>query len=498
MRTKRIISYILLIALCIVLVGCDSEPDDRLKMPSSSRAYKGANYQDVINELKDAGFTNIETEVLDDLITGWLTKDGEVEQVEVDGDTTFSTDTKKPHDVKIVVTYHTFPEESEEVHEEAKQTQQKEIDKETELKNPMLPSETVTEDSESTNDKASEMPKDSIFTVHYIDVGQADSALVICDGKAMLIDGGNVADSSLIYSYLKKLNIDHLDVIVCTHAHEDHVGGLAGALNYAKVDKIFAPVTSYDSKAFSNFVKYLDKQSKTITMPSPGDEFTLGSAKVKVLGPINPSEETNNTSIVLRIVYGNTSFLFTGDAERNEEQDILNAGFSLSSTVLKIGHHGSETSTTYPFLREIMPEYAIISTGMNNSYGHPSVATLSRLRDADVKVYRTDMQGDIICTSDGKDVSFVVKRNAEADTLSSVRKNDIQDGNNAVVPESTINPSKEAPTGIDYVLNTNTKKFHYPTCSSVNSMKEGNKKLYNGNREDIINQGYSPCGRCHP
>ena len=191
---------------------------------------------------------------------------------------------------------------------------------------------TQTSEPESTTDPVFESPEDSFFTVHYIDVGQADSALVICDGKAMLIDGGNVADSNLIYSYLKKLNIDHLDYMVCTHAHEDHVGGLAGALNYAKVDKVFAPVTSYDSKAFSNFVKYLDKQSKSITMPSPGDEFLLGSAKVTVLGPIKATGETNNTSIVLRVVYGNTSFLFTGDAERGG-QDILNAGFTLSSSV---------------------------------------------------------------------------------------------------------------------------------------------------------------------
>lgn len=357
---------------------------------------------------------------------------------------------------------------------------------------------TQTSEPESTTDPVFESPEDSFFTVHYIDVGQADSALVICDGKAMLIDGGNVADSNLIYSYLKKLNIDHLDYMVCTHAHEDHVGGLAGALNYAKVDKVFAPVTSYDSKAFSNFVKYLDKQSKSITMPSPGDEFLLGSAKVTVLGPIKATGETNNTSIVLRVVYGNTSFLFTGDAEREEEQDILNAGFTLSSSVLKVGHHGSETSSTYPFLREIMPQYAIISVGANNSYGHPTEATLSRLRDADVKVYRTDMQGDIICTSNGKSVSFLVEKNAEADTLSTITKNSSQDGSKAVAPKDTTTPSKETPIERDYVLNTNTKKFHYPSCSSVDAMKEENKGVYKGTREDVIDQGYSPCGRCKP
>ena len=256
------------------------------------------------------------------------------------------------------------------------------------------------------------LPEGSTFAVHFIDVGQADAALVLCDGEAMLIDGGNAADSSLIYSYLKKLSVDHLKYIVCSHPHEDHVGGLAGALNYATVDHALSPVTSYDSRAFNSFVKYLDEQGVPITIPSAGDIFSLGSATVEVLGPINfDVSDPNNLSLVLRVVYGTTSFLFTGDAEREEEQDILDAGYTLQGTVLKVGHHGSANSTTYPFLREVMPEYAVISVGTDNLYGHPTDDTLSRLRDADVKVYRTDTQGDVICTSDGKIVSFTVERN---------------------------------------------------------------------------------------
>jgi competence protein ComEC len=264
------------------------------------------------------------------------------------------------------------------------------------------------------------LPADSYFEIHYIDVGQADAALVLCDNKAMLIDGGNAADSNLIYAYLKKYSIDHLDYMICTHPHEDHVGGLSGALNYAKVDTVYAPVLSYDSKAFSNFLANLKKQGVSITVPLPGYGFSLGSAAVKVLGPINPSDDPNNSSIVLRLEYGKTSFLFTGDAEREEEQNLLDAGSTLASTVLKVGHHGSANSTTYPFLREISPRYAVISVGKDNTYGHPTQAALSRLRDADVTVYRTDMQGDIICSSDGETVSFKVEKNAAADTYGSI------------------------------------------------------------------------------
>lgn len=337
---------------------------------------------------------------------------------------------------------------------------------------------------------SAEIPEDSSFEIHFIDVGQADSALILCDGNAMLIDGGNVADSSLIYTYLKNHGIDRLDYIVCTHAHEDHVGGLAGALNYATVDVAYCPANSYDSAAFNSFKKYLKNQGVSISVPSAGDTFTLGSASVTVLGPINPSDEPNNTSIILRIVYGSTSFLFTGDAEREEEQDILDAGYSLSSTVLKVGHHGSENSTTYPFLLEVMPEYAVISVGSDNSYGHPTEATLSRLRDAGVTVCRTDMQGNIICTSDGKTVSFAVERNADADTLGSVGLNSTQTTDPMATSDSAIKT--------DYIINTNTNKFHFPWCSSVNQMNEENKEFYTGSRDDLIAQRYSPCGRCNP
>lgn len=256
----------------------------------------------------------------------------------------------------------------------------------------------------------------SSMEVHFIDVGQADAALVLCDGDSMLIDGGNKGDSDLIYTYLKKLDISYLTYIVATHAHEDHVGGLAGGLNYAEVGTVYSPVTTYESDAFSDFKKYVEKRNAQITVPSVGDRFELGNAVVEILG-LNAGNETNDTSIILKVTHGDISFLFTGDAEREAEQTVLNSGCDLSSTVLKVGHHGSANSTTYPFLREIMPAYAVISVGEDNSYGHPTQEALSRLRDAEVKVFRTDLQGDIIAVSDGQNVVINVKKNADADTL---------------------------------------------------------------------------------
>lgn len=223
------------------------------------------------------------------------------------------------------------------------------------LSNSTLPSESSPPD----------IGADSKFEVHFIDVGQADAALVFSDDETMLIDGGNPQDSSLIAAYLKKYNISHLNYIVCSHAHDDHVGGLPGALSVATVDAVYAPKTENDIKAYSSFKSKVAAQGLSITNPSPGDTFQFGSSTVLFLGPVHENvSDLNDTSIVMKITYGDTSFLFTGDAERDEEQSILAQNYDLSATVLKVGHHGSGDSTTYPFLREIMPEYGIISVAM--------------------------------------------------------------------------------------------------------------------------------------
>ena len=338
------------------------------------------------------------------------------------------------------------------------------------------------------------IPENSTFNIHFIDVGQAEAALVECDGHYMLIDGGNKGDSSLIYSVLKSAKVQKLDFVIATHAHEDHVGGIPGAYNYTTADLTLCPVTAFDTDAFRDFKKYADSKGGGITVPSVGDKYTLGSATIEILG-VNSTSDANSCSIVLMITYGETKFLFTGDAEREAEEVILDSSASLAADVLKVGHHGSENSTTYPFLREIMPKYAVISVGEDNSYGHPTENTLSRLRDADVKVFRTDMQGDIYCTSDGKTVTMSVEKNANADTLTNPVK--VVETKPAETEAPKDDPVQSS-AGTDYVLNTNTKKFHYPSCSSVKKMSEKNKSFFTGTRDEVIAMGYDPCGNCHP
>lgn len=247
---------------------------------------------------------------------------------------------------------------------------------------------------------------DAPFVVHFIDVGQADAALIVSEGASMLIDGGNREDSDLIATYLEKQNISYLDYVICSHAHEDHVGGLSGALATVRAGAVFAPETGTDTKVYRNFLAKIKEQGLSLQHPAPGKTLSLGSATVEFLGPVTEeTEELNDTSIILKVTYGETSFLFTGDAERESELRTLDAGADVSATVLKVGHHGSSSSTSYPFLREASPEVAIISCGVRNDYGHPHDEVLSRLSDAGVSIYRTDEEGDIIVTSDGSEIN---------------------------------------------------------------------------------------------
>ncbi len=321
------------------------------------------------------------------------------------------------------------------------------------------------------------------FAVHYIDVGEADTALVLCDGEAMLIDGGNKEDAGKIYMYLRDHGVDELAYIVATHPHEDHMGGLPGAMNAARVSHVLSPVKSDSTVFFETFQTYLDKQDVSITVPEPGDTFTLGSASVEILGPIDRSTPyTNDLSIVLRVQYGDTSFLFTGDCEGDEEASILASGRTVKSTVLKVGHHGSTFSTTAEFLQAVDPDYAVIPAGAGNDNGHPAPSLLRRLGDAGVKVYRTDLQGTVVCVSDGKKVSFSVERGLHADTL--------EPPGDSPVPAAP----EEGETA--FILNTSTKKFHQMFCLSAAEMDEDKKEIYTGTREELIAKGYEPCNWC--
>ncbi|MDD5883813.1 MAG: MBL fold metallo-hydrolase [Firmicutes bacterium] len=309
------------------------------------------------------------------------------------------------------------------------------------------------------------------LTVQFLDVGQADCALLSCDGEYLLIDGGNRDDSQLVVSFLKQQGVQELAAVVCTHAHEDHVGGLPAVLAVYPTKAVYAPTKTYSSNIFDKFVYYTDQQGLEITIPAPGYQFSLGQATVTVLGPVKSYAEANNTSIVLRVDYGETAFLFTGDMETDAENDMLDyweGRLDWQADVLKVGHHGSNTSTGYRFLNAVNPAYGVISVGKGNDYGHPHKEPLSRLRQAGVTILRTDELGAIQAVSDGKEVTFTW-------------------ANQSAAPENA-----EAAEQV-FIGNKNSKKFHAPDCKNLPAEKNS---VEFSSYQQAIDAGYTPCGSC--
>ena len=247
------------------------------------------------------------------------------------------------------------------------------------------------------------VPMDGLY-VHYIDVGQGDSELVCCNGEYMLIDAGEPDASDAVLEYLDALGIDRLDYLVCTHGHSDHCGGLDAVVESLEVETVFTSPYAGDSPSYEIFTDAVYDAGLELTVPVLGESYRLGEASFSFIGPLEDYDNLNDDSLVMRLEYGDTSFLFTGDMTSKAEKDLINDGEDLRCDVLKVGHHGSSGSSCYQFLYEAQPGIGVISCEKGNSYGHPHEETLSRLNDADVTVYRTDLEGSIVIFSDGMKV----------------------------------------------------------------------------------------------
>lgn len=247
------------------------------------------------------------------------------------------------------------------------------------------------------------------LVVHYIDVGQGDSILIQTKEKNMLIDSGPNDSIRKLSSYLNSLHIKKLDYVIATHPHEDHIGNMDYILKKYTVTTFMAPKVTTNSSYFNDMItelKHKNMNISTIRFGNKNTNINLGdNIKVEVLGPVKDKyEKLNNYSAVIRISYNNTSFLFTGDCEKEEENDILKNNTNIHSDVLKVGHHGSSTSTTKDFLDAVSPKIAVISVGKDNSYNHPSSSTLSTLKKYGCTIYRTDNDGNITLKSDGENI----------------------------------------------------------------------------------------------
>lgn len=361
--------------------------------------------------------------------------------------------------------------------------------------------------------------KNAELTVRFLDVGQGDATLLESRGHWLLIDGGAPSASRKIYATLEKLGVNHLDAVIASHPDADHIGGIAAALNYATCDSLYCSVEQDDSEAFAPMVKYNERNGSGIVVPQNGDSFALGDATVAFLRTRETFSDSNNGSLVVRIDCGGASFLFPGDAEEPAEQAILSEGANVSATVLHVGHHGSLTSTSAAFLAAVAPRYAVVSVGAND-YGHPSERVMERIQDFGAAIYRTDQVGDITfglrdgalavattkITSDAptapgksKSASGIADSATEAGSAASGAANggastsgNVSNGN----PDDAFDSASAAPH--EYVLNTNTMKFHYPSCGSVEKMKDKNKQVVEATRDEVRSWGYDPCGICRP
>lgn len=279
-----------------------------------------------------------------------------------------------------------------------------------EEQNDKKPSATSTKSKEKEIPKEKEQAKqakeqrrsDGPLTVHFIDVGQGDAMLLKTKEKAILLDAGDWRGQEVV-SYLRREGIDTLDLVVGSHEHADHIGQMTQVLNEYKVKEVWLTGNQTTSQLFENLLQTILEKDIAYHEPRAGEHYQIGDMQIEVLHPEQLTGDLNNDSLVLKLTYGTVSFLFTGDAERQAEDRMLQGAQNLEATILKIGHHGSDTSTTPSFLQAVNPEVAIISVGANNAYGHPSQSVIDLLHQQGIDLYATKSHGHIKVITDGKD-----------------------------------------------------------------------------------------------
>lgn len=351
-------------------------------------------------------------------------------------------------------------------------------------------SETGREDGSTTGDAALE--------VHFIDIGQGDSTFITCDGHAMLIDGGNNGKGTAVQLYLEKQGIESLDYVIGTHPDSDHIGGLDVIIYKFDVGKVIMPDYEKDTKTYQEVIDVLDEKNYKITLPAVGDTYSLGQARFTIIAPGKQyKNNANDNSVGILLEHGSKRFVLTGDAEEESEEDILKSGIDINADVYKVSHHGSKTASTDAFLEAVNPAYGVISCGEGNTYGHPHAEVMNKLREAGIKVFRTDEQGTIVAKSDGREITWNCSPSESwkaGEPGGSVKSEGKQKSRESKEKESGGNESRGKK--ITYIVNENTKKFHLPDCGSVEEIQDKNKIESSETKEKLIEKGYSPCKRC--
>ena len=335
------------------------------------------------------------------------------------------------------------------------------------------------------------------FNIHMIDIGQGDSILLECDGSYMLIDAGENDKGGVVVDYLKKHNISKLDYALITHPHSDHYGGFKTVFESVEPESIVMTEAMNTTRTWEKLVDYIDNKKYNVIFPKTNDTINLGSSKLTMYVP-KVTDSLNNCSIIVRAEYNGMSALFTGDAEKSEEKDILNAGFDVSANVLKMGHHGSSTSTSDKFLSAVNPDIALISCGKNNDYGHPHKETVAKLNKNNIPMFRTDVYGSITVTLKNNTISLNTDNGyTENIAIGANKKNSVSDSSKSSSSKSSSSKSSSVKKTEKYVGNKNTHVFHSADCASVGKMSDSNK-VYFKSYDEAIGQGYTPAKDCNP
>lgn len=332
-------------------------------------------------------------------------------------------------------------------------------------------------------------PQVGDMAVHFLDVGQGLSILVQSGGQNLIYDGGDRGASSFVVSYLKQQNIETIDYLIASHYDEDHIAGLVGCLNAFDVEVVIGPDDNKDTQIYQSFLNGVASQGIAVQHPIVGQKYNFGTGEFTVLAPASiDASDDNANSVVIKLQNGENSFIFTGDADSESEFNMCISGLDLSCDVLSVGHHGSATSTSWDFLEKTIPEYAVISCGAENSYGHPDQDTMDKLQSMEIQVYRTDEQGTIIALSNGKDITW---NQGPCNDYSGGDTGTEPQGQTIVVPQPQPTEQPSSVGGMVWLSETGSKYHSIPDCGNMNP-----NRAYQVSRSEAESQGYEACKKC--
>ncbi len=353
----------------------------------------------------------------------------------------------------------------------------------------VLPGNAVTAKADGQGDMA----------VHFIDVGQGLAILVQSGGENLLYDGGNRSHADEVVQYLKNQQVETINYMISSHYDEDHLGGLVKCLDNFEVEHVLGSDYVHTSDLFNTFMNTATAHAIIVEYPSVGDTYEFGTGSFTVMAPDGISQNSNDNSVVIRLVNGNNSFMFMGDAEETSEQDMISTGMNLDCDVLSLGHHGSASSTSWDLLEATSPSWAVISCGLNNTYGHPAAETMGKLSDMDIPVFRTDDQGTVIALSDGNTISWTQEpcndytSGSEKQSTDSSADQSEQYTNDAAATESYAAETDTSDTQgrMVWISATGSKYHSIPDCGNMNPNKATQET-----ESQALSQGYEACKKC--